>query len=260
MCRLFGLSGGPNRVRATFWLLEAPDSLALQSRKEPDGTGLGYFDPDGSPRILRNPVAAYEDSSFSRAAREEESRTFVAHVRYASTGGLSVRNTHPFEQCGRLFAHNGLIQDLGRLETRLGHHRSLALGDTDSERYFALITKEIEASNGDVGAGIIEATRWIAAELPILSLNMVLTTPDGLWALRYPDIHHLFMLERASGGPYGGGTWSTPAPPVPCACVRRTSAPYHPSSSPRNAWTRIQVGSRWSQEIFCTSARIYHVP
>ena len=27
MCRLFGMSGGPERVRATFWLLEAPDSL-----------------------------------------------------------------------------------------------------------------------------------------------------------------------------------------------------------------------------------------
>ena len=41
MCRLFGLSGAPRTVRATFWLVEAPDSLAVQSRREPDGTGLG---------------------------------------------------------------------------------------------------------------------------------------------------------------------------------------------------------------------------
>ncbi|MDQ1741328.1 MAG: hypothetical protein QOE53_2980 [Pseudonocardiales bacterium] len=40
MCRLFGMSGGARRVRATFWLLEAPDSLARQSRREPDGTGV----------------------------------------------------------------------------------------------------------------------------------------------------------------------------------------------------------------------------
>ena len=203
MCRLFGLSGGSNRVRATFWLLDASDSLALQSRKEPDGTGLGYFDPDGHPHVLRDPVAAYEDATFSREAREVESRTFVAHVRYASTGDSSVRNTHPFEQRGRLFAHNGVIQDLGRLEDQLGDYRKLVQGETDSERYFALITREIEASDGDVGAGIVAAARWIAAELPIFSINLVLTTPDGLWALRYPDTHPLFVLERAAGGPHG---------------------------------------------------------
>jgi predicted glutamine amidotransferase len=48
MCRLFGLSGGSQRIRATFWLLEAPDSLAAQSRREPNGTGLGTFDLDHS--------------------------------------------------------------------------------------------------------------------------------------------------------------------------------------------------------------------
>src|ERR1051325_11194019 len=41
MCRLFGMSGGRERIRAPFSLLEAPDSLAEQSRREPDGTGVG---------------------------------------------------------------------------------------------------------------------------------------------------------------------------------------------------------------------------
>ncbi|MEU5851877.1 hypothetical protein [Saccharopolyspora shandongensis] len=40
MCRLFGLSAAPKRVQATFWLLEAPDRLTQQSRREPDRTGL----------------------------------------------------------------------------------------------------------------------------------------------------------------------------------------------------------------------------
>jgi hypothetical protein len=51
VCRLFGMSGGRRRVRASFWLLEAPDSLALQSRGEPDGAGLR--DPRGVERLLR---------------------------------------------------------------------------------------------------------------------------------------------------------------------------------------------------------------
>jgi predicted glutamine amidotransferase len=56
--------------------------------------------------ISKRPAAAYEDELFALEAKERESPTFVAHVRYASTGGLSVENTHPFEQHGRLFAHN----------------------------------------------------------------------------------------------------------------------------------------------------------
>ena len=41
MCRLFAMSGGNRPVRASFLLLEAPDILALQSRREADGTGIG---------------------------------------------------------------------------------------------------------------------------------------------------------------------------------------------------------------------------
>ncbi len=40
MCRLFGLCAAPAQIRATFWLLDAPDSFVSQSKKNPDGTGL----------------------------------------------------------------------------------------------------------------------------------------------------------------------------------------------------------------------------
>ena len=143
------------------------------------------------------------DELFAREAKERESPTFVAHVRYASTGAVTLANTHPFEQHGRVFAHNGYIGDLPTLESRLGEHGRLVGGDTDSERFFALITREIEARDGDVGAGIAAAARWIAQTLPMYSLNCVLATPSELWSLRYPDSHRLMMLERASGGPTG---------------------------------------------------------
>jgi predicted glutamine amidotransferase len=203
MCRLFGMSGGDRRVRATFWLLEAPDSLAEQSRREPDGTGIGWFDEDGRPQVAKRPLAAYEDQEFAREARELESTTFVAHVRYATTGAVEARNTHPFEQRGRLFAHNGVVQDLERLERELGDDRALVEGDTDSERLFALVTRETDRRDGDIGGGIVAAARWVAAELPIYAINLVLATPNGLWALRYPDVHELWVLQRAAGGARG---------------------------------------------------------
>jgi glutamine amidotransferase len=147
-------------------------------------------------------VAAYEDREFAREAKELESRTFVAHVRYASTGDLSPRNTHPFEQDGRLFAHNGVIEDLDRLEAELGEVMALVGGDTDSERFFALITREARRT-GDVGEAIAAAARWVAENLRLFAINLVLITESDLWALRYPDSHDLFVLERDAGGPGG---------------------------------------------------------
>jgi glutamine amidotransferase len=202
MCRLFAMSGGRTPVTATFWLLEAPDSLSEQSRREPDGTGLGYFDEAGRPVVSKRAVAAFHDADFAREATEVHSRTFVAHVRYASTGGLAERNTHPFEQDGRLFAHNGVIEGLDRLEAELGDAMSLVRGETDSERFFALITRETRRT-GDVGEGITAAARWVAENLPVFSINLVLITAEELWALRYPDRHDLLVLEREAGGPEG---------------------------------------------------------
>jgi predicted glutamine amidotransferase len=195
VCRLFAMSAGQERARATFWLLDAPDSLRAQSHREPDGTGLGWFGPDGAPHVRKQPLAAFEDAQFARDAHELCSRTFLAHIRFASTGALESRNTHPFEQAGRLFAHNGVIEDL----PHLGAARELVGGDTDSERLFALITREIAAHEGDVGAGIEAACRWVAANLPLLAINLILITATGLWALRYPETHELHLLQREPG-------------------------------------------------------------
>lgn len=202
MCRLFGMTGGRQPVGATFWLLEAADSLAEQSRRNPDGTGLGYYDETDEPLVAKQPLAAYEDQQFAEEARDVRSRTFVAHVRYASGTPVTWRNTHPFVQTGRLFAHNGVIGDVRRLEHHLGDGMSLVGGETDSERYFALISQEIERT-GDVGEGIVTAATWIAENLPVFALNCVLITATDLWALRYPDVHELHILERAAGGPRG---------------------------------------------------------
>jgi predicted glutamine amidotransferase len=194
------MSGGGTPVKATFWLLDAPDALVVQSERNPDGYGLGTFYPDGTPELGKRPVAAHADALFAAEAREEASPTYLAHVRFASTGGLSVENTHPFEQHGRLFAHNGVVEGLDRLDAELGDARSLVRGDTDSERLFALVTREIDRHGGDVRAGVTAAVRWVAAELPLYSINFVLTTATDLWALRYPEGNELYVLDRAADG------------------------------------------------------------
>jgi predicted glutamine amidotransferase len=199
MCRLFGMTGGTRQVQATFWLLDAPASLLLQSENQPDGVGLGTFEADGTSNVYRKPVAANRSETFITGALNVRSATFLSHIRHATEAEPSLRNTHPFEQHGRLMAHNGIVGDVPELRRRLGDYVELVHGETDSEHYFALITKRIDEHGGDVAAGIGAAAREIAADLSLYSLNIVVTTPSELWALRYPETNELWILERSLG-------------------------------------------------------------
>ena len=201
MCRLFGLHAGTDVCTATFWLLDAPDSLAEQSRRNPDGTGLGVFDEHGRPQVHKQPIAAWQDATFATEAHRMTGTTFIAHVRYATTGSLDIRNTHPFLQDGRIFAHNGVVEGLDVLDERLHEVGTddLVWGDTDSERVFALITASIRAREGDVTAGLVDAMKWLAANVPIYAVNVLLSTATDMWALRYPESHELYVLERHDG-------------------------------------------------------------
>jgi predicted glutamine amidotransferase len=198
MCRLFGLHAGTNVVTATFWLLDAPDNLAAQSRKNPDGTGLGVFDGHLDPQIDKQPIAAWQDADFATEAHDLTGTTFVAHVRYATTGAHDVVNTHPFLQDNRIFAHNGVVEGLDVLNRRLAElgTAELVLGQTDSERVFALITASVRARGGDVRSGLVDAVGWLAVNVPIYAVNVLLSTATDLWALRYPEPNKLYVLDR----------------------------------------------------------------
>jgi glutamine amidotransferase len=202
------LTAGREPISASFWLLDAPDSLEVQSRRNADGSGIGFFDLSGTPVLDKQPEAAFQDEEFTREAKQARSPVFVAHVRWATAGGRTVQNTHPFAMQGRIMAHNGGLGDVGRLAEQLGSYRDLVLGETDSEHYFALITQQIDAHGGDVGAGIAAAAGWIAARLPVSSLNTVVAAPGELWALRYPGQHALHILERPAGASIPAATAS----------------------------------------------------
>ena len=107
-------------------------------------------------------------------------------------------NTHPFLQDGRISAHNGMVGGLEALDALLAELgvADLVRGDTDSERVFALITASVRAHGGDVGAGLVEALRWLSENVPIYAVNVLLATAPDLWALRYPDTHELYLIDR----------------------------------------------------------------
>ena len=203
MCRLFALHAGDRDVAADFWLLDAPTSIAHQSERNADGYGMAALTSRQGMILIRNPVQASEDPAYRHVARRLDASEMLVHLRYASTGGVSLVNTHPFSQDGRLFAHNGVVGDLGRIEARLGVNRAMVMGDTDSERFFALITLAIREAQGDVRAGIIAAVSEVVAEYELYSLNFVLGDIGHIWAFRYPQHNPLHLHRRRQGGPSG---------------------------------------------------------
>ena len=61
----------------------------------------------------------------------------------------------------------------------------------------------------------------MAANLPVYAINFVLDRAGGLWALRYPHTHPLYLLEREPGEPLAHAS----SLGTPCTPRRAPSAP-----------------------------------
>jgi glutamine amidotransferase len=68
---------------------------------------------------------------------------------------------------------------------------------------FALITAGIRSHGGDVSAGVVDAMRWLAENVPIYAVNVLLSTATDMWALRYPETHELYLSDRRETSPDG---------------------------------------------------------
>lgn len=140
MCELLGLSSD---VAATV-------NISLMKLAEHgghtgphrDGWGVAYY--EGPDLRLIKEAAAAADSDWVRFVRDHDLRSpiVVAHVRKATMGERSYRNTQPFarELAGRmhLFAHNGWLPEIFNAPA-FRPRRFSAVGETDSERAFCVL-------------------------------------------------------------------------------------------------------------------------
>lgn len=137
MCELFALSSRiPTEVRFSFEAFSRRGGLDGRNK---DGWGVAYYQ-ENDVRLLKEPAPA-ADSACVRFLQEHpfSSSIVVSHIRRATQGLPSMRNTQPFarELGGRMhvFAHNGDLDPAAlRSRLRLGSWRPV--GDTDSEYAF----------------------------------------------------------------------------------------------------------------------------
>ncbi|MEJ2238904.1 MAG: class II glutamine amidotransferase [Gemmatimonadales bacterium] len=145
MCELFAMA---SRLPASVNLsLEEFAKHGGQTGGHQDGWGIAYYD-DGDALLIREPRPASRSAHMNFVRGQFGSTLVISHIRKATMGSLSLKNTQPFarELAGRVhvFAHNGMLpgifETLG-LSTR--HYQPM--GETDSEYAFCVLLERLAA-------------------------------------------------------------------------------------------------------------------
>lgn len=145
MCELFAMSSSiPTEV--SFSLDEFSRHGGLTDLHK-DGWGIAYYD-DNDARIVKETCSASE-SAYLHFVKDHSIRShiIISHIRFATQGEISIRNTQPFsrELGGRIhvFAHNGDLPGLEETpDFQLRHFKPV--GNTDSELAFCFLMEQMK--------------------------------------------------------------------------------------------------------------------
>jgi predicted glutamine amidotransferase len=210
MCRMFASVGAPPTIEE----LAAFRGLCLEGCGGPHGDGWGMvgFPGKGPPAwVAKSTAPAQRDPAFEAAARAAaQFPVVIAHLRKASSGTLSLDNTHPFAHGPWAFAHNGTIRG-GYAEKHAGEP-----GKNDSRVFFARVRAHLQDEP-------VEALRAALREVrdggfAYSSITTLMSDGATLWAMREarerPEEYDLKFLKR--GGrmlvcqePILPGAWQT---------------------------------------------------
>ena len=144
MCELFAMSSrGPATVTLSLSILAEHGGNTAPHK---DGWGIAFYD-EGDARILKDTEGASHSPWVQFVEQQEIRSTLVlSHIRLATDGAISTRNTQPFarELGGRMhvFVHNGHVPDIKNLSDYTSDSYR-PIGDTDSELAFCALLERI---------------------------------------------------------------------------------------------------------------------
>ncbi len=148
MCRLYGLiSSHPRKVECD--LIRSQHSLLYQSEHDDRGgenaQGWGLEDYEkNKPNLVKQPKAAFDSDEFRWQAAKIHSKQVISHVRRATVGIVSLKNTHPFVHHELILAHNGHIDHFDVIKNKIlsiitAEETKWIQGTTDSEYILAYL-------------------------------------------------------------------------------------------------------------------------
>ena len=153
MCRLLGVvfrrkfpTETLSELRTLSKTGEVPDE---KRRGHRDGWGIASFRSGKPYYVARSVAPAFSDKRYDDAVAAVNKVPFpsivIAHVRAASSGRVTIENTHPFIVNGLVFAHNGTVNGLP-------DHPGRQKGQTDSELIALMIADRFEEKGSLVSA------------------------------------------------------------------------------------------------------------
>lgn len=181
-------------------------SINAREIEEPlngDGFGIGWYVPEVNyePVTFVSVNPAWSNRNLRNLAPKIRTDCMVAHVRAASVGEVSEANCHPFQYKNLLMAHNGGVEEFGKIKRKIREPLSDELynwikGQTDSEHIFACLLnylfKTHKTINADAVADAFDHTfqyvTKLASDAGIKEpayLNMVVTNGLFIVATRY---------------------------------------------------------------------------
>ncbi len=182
MCRLLGVVSRRTAV-LTDLLAQDLGSFVDLSSIHCDGWGVAAWDGDDRLVVAKQPGAARLEPRMTAVTDTLPSDAALLHLRKASVGmRVTASNTHPFVVGDVAFAHNGYFGPAKEVDQVLVDLRApTPEGETDSERYFALVTA-LMSTEGPVDAIIKAAETITSVAAEVVSLNAMMLTHDALYA------------------------------------------------------------------------------
>lgn len=142
MCGLVGVVGNYTNRERMFRILLYLDVLrgnhstgvAIRVKTPEDTYNTKIYKVEGGPENLNTKFPAIFDENFGVNLQRGRLSFMMGHNRYATVGGTTTANAHPFHQRNIIGAHNGTIRS--GLE-KLGVNKADLKGATDSEQLYA---------------------------------------------------------------------------------------------------------------------------
>jgi predicted glutamine amidotransferase len=149
-----------------------------------------YPHGDGEqPECIRCP----DGKASATEAADQRGRILMAHVRRATRGDMTDENTHPFCLSEYAFCHSGT---LGDDESLMGLADGAGpRGQTDSERLFHRLLREVDPAPDKVVDGLRRAVTAAAKCGPLTALNFLFSDGEHLYAYRL-GAYELHWLSR----------------------------------------------------------------
>lgn len=211
MCRFIAYIGKPILIDQL--IIQPKNSLLNQSFQalesemtvNGDGFGIGWYNPSirKEPALYRSVRPAWNDQNLRYNASMIKTHCFLAHIRAATQGVVSLENCHPFHFNEYLMMQNGGINDFLKIKRRLINRLDemsfqWVSGQTDTQYIFALFMTIVKEHTKDLPLSLEELASCFSqtfAEIEIMKkeahisspslYNLVFTNGKSLIATKY---------------------------------------------------------------------------